>query len=108
MPDASVTDSVEGAGDGCVLRLTVRPGRDAVRFPADYDPWRRSLVVHTQASPTDGAANQQLMAAAAAFFGVAPDAVAITAGATGRRKRLRIAGVGPTVAARRLAAALAE
>lgn len=108
MPEASVHDSVDEAGGGCVLRLTVQPGRDAVRFPAGYDPWRRSLVVHVQAAPADGAANRQLVDAAAAFFGVDADAVAITAGAAGRRKRLRVTGVGPRVAARRLAAALAE
>ncbi len=108
MPDAPVADAVEPVGDGCRLRLTVRPDRDILRFPAGYDPWRRSLLVDLDAPPVDGAANRALVDAAADFFGVAASAVTITAGATGRSKRLHIAGVGARVAARRLAAALAE
>lgn len=108
MPPSSVAASVEPASGGCVLRLTVRPGRGVLRFPAGYDPWRRTLVIDLDAPATDGAANRALVAAAADFFGVETDAVAITAGAKNRSKRLRVDGVGPAVAAGRLAAALDE
>lgn len=108
MPDATTAHAVEPAGGGCLLRLTVRTNRDGVRFPAGYDPWRQSLLVDVDARPVDGAANRALIQAAADFFGVEPAAVAIAAGKTGRSKRLRIAGVGARVAARRLDAALAD
>jgi hypothetical protein len=46
------------------------------------------------AAPVDGEANAALCRLLAAELGVAPSAVRIVSGATGRRKRLTVAGVG--------------
>ena len=61
-----------------------------------------SLLVRLQAPPVDGAANTELIVLLAAALDVPRRAVAIVAGERGRVKRIRVTGVDPAVAARRL------
>jgi uncharacterized protein (TIGR00251 family) len=52
-----------------------------------------ALLVRLNAPPVDGAANVELIALLAATFHVPQRAIAIVAGETSRRKRVRIAGI---------------
>jgi uncharacterized protein (TIGR00251 family) len=61
-----------------------------------------ALKVRVAAPPVDGAANDALVRFLADVLGVARSAVSIEAGGTGRAKIVRVAGVGPADAARRL------
>jgi uncharacterized protein (TIGR00251 family) len=61
-----------------------------------------ALKVRVAAPPVDGAANEALVEFLAERLGVARGAVTVQAGAGGRGKLLRIAGVGLAEAANRL------
>jgi uncharacterized protein (TIGR00251 family) len=60
------------------------------------------LRVRLAARAVEGRANRELCRFLAATVGVAPSAVAIGAGQSGRAKTVRISGVGVELAARRL------
>lgn len=60
------------------------------------------LVVRVTAPPVDGAANEAVVDAVAAFFDVARRAVCITAGETGRNKTVEITGLTEAEAAARI------
>ncbi len=61
------------------------------------------LRIRVAAPPVEGEANDELTRFLAKALGVARGAVAVTAGAAGRRKTVRVAGVGRDAAARLLA-----
>ncbi len=90
------TDAIAPHADGCVITLKVVPraSRTAIWRGADG-----SIVVRLTAPPVDGAANEALVRALADRFRIAKSAVRIAAGATGRRKRVVLAGVSPEDAA---------
>ena len=54
-----------------------------------------ALKVRVAAPPVDGKANRAVVALLADVLGVAPGAVELVAGASQRRKRLRVTGVTP-------------
>ncbi|MGA2384398.1 MAG: DUF167 domain-containing protein [Gemmatimonadales bacterium] len=56
------------------------------------------LRVRVAAPPVEGAANQELVRFLAKSLGVPPSAVAVTAGAAGRRKTVLVRGVAPAAA----------
>jgi uncharacterized protein YggU (UPF0235/DUF167 family) len=89
------------APDGIALavRLTPKGGRDAVDGLERLSDGRPVLKVRVRAAASAGAANAALVAIMAKALGVAPRAVMLTAGATGRVKRLKIAGNGLALAA---------
>jgi hypothetical protein len=72
-----------------VVRLTPRGGADRIEGVGD-DGILRARVA---APPVDGAANRALVRLLAAELDVAPSAVRIVTGATGRRKTVAVAGV---------------
>lgn len=84
---------------GCVLDLHVQPG---VRVSAIVGVHGRSLKVRIAAPPTDGRANDKLTEFLAACLGVPRAQIEITAGVSGRRKRLRVSGIDPERVARSL------
>jgi len=61
-----------------------------------------AVRVRVAAPPVDGAANSELIRFVADRLGVAQADVAIAAGGGGRRKILRVAGLGPGESRRRL------
>lgn len=71
------------------VRLTPRAGRDEV-VGVDTEG---VLRVRVAAPPVDGEANRALLRVLAAEMGVPASAVRLVAGATGRTKRVRIAGL---------------
>lgn len=62
-----------------------------------------ALVVAVAAPPVDGAANAELERTVARWIEVAPSAVRVVTGATGRTKVLAIAGVTPEAVLARVA-----
>lgn len=74
-------------GDALTLEIRVQPraSRDEI-----VGPHGEQLKVRITAPPVDGKANQHLVRFLAKSFGVAPSAVTLVGGETGRDKRLRI------------------
>ena len=85
----------EGAG-GAVLEILVQPRASRTRVVGEHDG---RLKVQLAAPPVDGEANAALLLFLAGALGVKRADVALLAGETGRRKRVRIAGVGAEAAA---------
>jgi len=88
---------------GITLRIRVKPrsSRDGVAGVHEG-----ALVVRLTAPPVEGRANAALGRVLAELLAVAPSAVRVLRGASGRDKRIAVAGVTPSAARARLAAAL--
>jgi uncharacterized protein YggU (UPF0235/DUF167 family) len=71
------------------VRLTPRGGTDRVDGVGDDGVLRARVA----APPAENAANRALVRLLAVELGVAPSAVRIVTGATGRRKTVAVAGV---------------
>lgn len=76
-----------------------RASRDAIEGEREG-----ALVVRLTAPPVEGEANLALARILARALGVAPSAVRILSGATGRRKRVHVAGLDRAQALSRLEA----
>ena len=85
----------DGAG-GAVLELHVQPRASRTRVVGEHDG---RLKLQLAAPPVDGEANAALLAFLADALGVKRADVALLAGETGRRKRVRVAGIGAAAAA---------
>jgi hypothetical protein len=70
------------------VRLTPRGGREAVEGVDGAG----ALRVRVTAPPVDGAANRAMLRLLAADLGVAPSALCLVAGASGRRKVVEVVG----------------
>ncbi len=79
----------DGAG-GAVLEVLVQPRASRTRVVGEHDG---RLKIQLAAPPVDGEANAALLAFLAGALGVRRAEVALLAGESGRRKRVRIAGV---------------
>jgi uncharacterized protein (TIGR00251 family) len=90
----------DGAG-GAVLEVLAQPRASKSRVVGEHDG---RLKIQLAAPPVDGEANAALLAFLADALGVRRADVALLAGETGRRKRVRIAGLGAGAAADRLLA----
>jgi len=74
------------------VRLTPRGGRDAIEGIERRPDRRAVLKARVRAPAHDGEANAALCRLFADALGIAPRQVTLVAGATGRLKRIRIAG----------------
>jgi uncharacterized protein YggU (UPF0235/DUF167 family) len=90
--------SVPG-GVALELRLTPKGGRDTIDGIATLADGRVVLKARVRAAPSEGEANDALIRLVAKRLGVPPRDVALSAGATGRIKRLVISGDPPTLTA---------
>ncbi len=88
-----------GAG-GAVLELLVQPRASRTRAVGEHDG---RLKIQLAAPPVDGEANAALVEFLADALGVRKGDVALLAGETGRRKRVRVAGISAAQAEARLA-----
>jgi hypothetical protein len=88
------------ADDGLLLavRLTPKGGRDAIDGIERLADGRSVLKVRVRAAASEGAANAALIKVIAAALDIAPRNVSLTAGATARIKRIKIAGDGAALA----------
>ena len=86
-------------GDGFTLRVRVRPraSRDALSGEREG-----ALVVRLTAPPVEGAANEALARFLGKALGVAPSAVRVVRGTTGRDKVVSVAGLDAATARERL------
>lgn len=103
-----VAEAVRGDATHTLLDLAVTPGaKGGDRFPSGFEAWRGRIEARVAARPEKGEANAALAALVAEFFGLPASSVAVIAGATDRRKTLRIDGLPRERALARLVAALA-
>jgi uncharacterized protein YggU (UPF0235/DUF167 family) len=91
--------TIAAGGLSVVVRLTPRGGRDAIEGVEQRADGQCVLKARVRAAPTEGEANDALIALLAQAAGLPPRDVALVSGATARIKRLTIAGHGPTLAA---------
>jgi len=87
--------------DGLTLRVRVKPraARDALGGEREG-----ALVVRLSAPPVEGAANEALARFLGKTLGIAPSAVRILKGLTGRQKLVAVAGLDAATARERLGA----
>jgi uncharacterized protein len=90
---------IEARGLVVAVRVTPRGGRDAIDGVEQLADERRVLKVRVRAAASEGEANAALVRLIAKTLAVAPRDVSLLAGASARIKRLRIAGVGASLAA---------
>ena len=85
--------------EGLTLRVRVQPraARDGLGGEREG-----ALVVRLTAPPVEGAANEALARFLGKKLGVAPTAVRVVSGATGRNKVVRVAGLDAASARERL------
>jgi hypothetical protein len=86
-------------GGGITLRVRVQPraSRDALGGERDG-----ALVVRLTAPPVEGAANEALARFLGKALGVAPSAVRVVTGASGRNKVVSVAGLDAATARERI------
>jgi uncharacterized protein (TIGR00251 family) len=82
-----VAGSSQPAGPSTVFTVVVQPR--AARTEV-VGPYGDAIKIRIQAPPVDGAANEELRRFLARRLRVAPSAVAIVGGASGRRKRVAV------------------
>ncbi len=87
-------------GGAAVLEVLVQPRASRTRVVGEHDG---RLKIQLAAPPVDGEANAALIAFLAEALGVRRGDVALLRGETGRRKTVRVAGIGAAAAAARLA-----
>lgn len=92
---------IEERTDGVVIAVRVKPraSRDAIEGES-----QGVLVVRLTAPPVEGEANLALQRVLGRALDVAPSAVRLLSGATGRRKRVHVAGISAADARVRLLA----
>jgi uncharacterized protein YggU (UPF0235/DUF167 family) len=91
--------AAQAGGVVLTVRLTPRGGRDSIDGIEMLADGRCVLKARVRVPPSEGEANAALIRLVARALGVAPRAVALTAGDTARIKRLHIAGEGHALAA---------
>jgi uncharacterized protein (TIGR00251 family) len=92
---------LRATADGVTLRVRVQPraSRDALSGEREG-----ALVVRLTAPPVEGAANEALARLLGKALGVAPSAVRVVRGATGRNKVVSVSGLDLAIARERLGA----
>ena len=89
------------ASGGAVLEVLAQPRASRSRVVGEHDG---RLKIQLAAPPVDGEANAALLAFLADRLGLKRADVVLLAGETGRRKRVKVAGLGADAAARLLLA----
>ena len=97
--------SYRGAANGGVeiaVQLTPRGGSDRIEGSVETSDGCAWLGVRVSAAPESGKANRGLVKLLAKTLGATAGDITIVSGASSRRKRLRVAGMSPVAAAKRL------
>jgi len=82
--------ALRDSADGCILPVRVHPGAKRNAITGVHDG---ALKISLTTPPTDGRANDALIAFLAERLGVPRARISLIAGATSRVKTLRIAGL---------------
>jgi len=82
--------ALRDSADGCILPVRVHPGAKRNAITGVHDG---ALKISLTTPPTDGRANDALIAFLAERLGVPRARISLIAGATSRVKALRIAGL---------------
>jgi uncharacterized protein (TIGR00251 family) len=90
---------IEPMSSGVMLRVFVAPRSATTKVLGLHDGM---VKVALTAPPVDGAANKALVACLAKMLGVPKSSVTIVAGETSRKKSVRVEGIEPEEAIRRL------
>jgi uncharacterized protein (TIGR00251 family) len=90
---------LRASAGGVTLRVRVQPRASQDALSGEREG---ALVVRLTAPPVEGRANEALARFLAKALGVAPSAVRVASGATGRNKVVNVAGIDPAVARERL------
>ena len=90
---------IRPAPGGCVITVWAVPGASRSGIAGMHGD---ALRVRVTAPPEDGAANRDIVRVLASVLGVRPRDVVLEAGAVSRRKRVRVQGLEPAAAVRRL------
>jgi uncharacterized protein (TIGR00251 family) len=90
---------IDESPEGITLRVRVQPRASRDAFGGEREG---ALVVRLTAPPVEGAANEALVRFLGRGLGVAPSAVRIAAGASGRSKRVAVSGIDTSTARARL------
>lgn len=85
------------ASGALLITLHIQPGARRTEIVGLHGD---ALKIRVAAPPVEGKANEQLVAFLAGALGVAKSQVEVVAGATGRRKRVRVVGATPQAAER--------
>ncbi len=81
--------SIREVADGCILPVRVHPGAKRNAIIGSHDG---ALKISLMTPPTDGRANDALIAFLAEHFRLPRARISLVSGATSRSKTLRIAG----------------
>ena len=90
---------IRPATGGCVIAVWAVPGASRSEVAGMHGD---ALRVRVAAPPENGAANREIERVLAEALGLRPRDVLIEAGTASRRKRVRVRGLEPAAAARRL------
>jgi uncharacterized protein len=90
-------------GNTITFAVRVQPRASQTRLVGELDG---ALKIRLAAPPVDGAANEELIRWLARFFAVPRNQVEIISGATAKQKLIRVSGIQPASAERKLADAL--
>jgi len=96
-----VTLDLRATADGVTLRVRVQPRASKDALSGEREG---ALVVRLTAPPVEGKANEALARFLAKALGVAPSAVRVTSGTTGRNKVVSVSGIDAALARERLGA----
>ena len=97
-----VDECVRKNSEGVVLFLHVTPNADQVVFPVGVNKWRHCVEIRVQGEAQQNKANDDVIKAVAAFFGVSTKEVMLISGVKSRDKAVLIRGVLLEVVRKRL------
>lgn len=86
--DSTLTDT----RDGVILATEVTPNAKDNKFPAGFNPWRKTIGCRVAAHAVDGRANAAVLALIAGTLQVPSGSVQIRSGATSTVKKILIMG----------------
>ena len=93
-------DAIRATKEGAVIDFEVSPGAKSAEVPSGYNPWRKRIEAKIRAPPEKGRANDELIAAVSALFGVPARDVEITSGATSGKKSILVRNISAADAAK--------
>ncbi|NYT05633.1 MAG: YggU family protein [Methanomicrobiales archaeon] len=89
----SFSDAISDTDEGVIIAIEVSAGAKQNRFPAGWNPWRRTVQCQVSAPPVGGKANRAIIDVVATATGIAKTRIRIVAGASSTQKKVLITGI---------------